>query len=828
MTVKESDSLQGLSAREVESSRIAHGDNRLPVSRRHTIEIIRSVLFEPMLLLLLVACALYFITAQFEEGFIMLFAIFLVAGISIFQEVRSEKALSALRELMRPLTTVIRQAKETAVSAEDIVVGDILRVAEGELVVADASLIELNDLSVDESILTGESLPVQKKSADEKLFAGTTVVSGSCLARVTAVGVNSEIGKLGLSLRTVKEEKTQLQQQIAHFVKYMAVVGLVAFLVICVYHYIESRDWVHSLFHGLTLAMAIIPEEIPVAVTTFMALGAYRMIRKNVLVRHAQTVEALGAATVICVDKTGTITQNKMSVAAVYLLASDTRYEKLEAVQSDHINAFLKAARMACEPVVFDPMERAIDELCQTVFKFELSQKMVHEYPLSGHFPMMTHVFPMAEGGYYAAIKGAPEGVLKASSASVSETELIHRRAKELASSGFRVLAVGEAELPKGSPFPENQEEIDVKILGLIAFSDPIKENIPDVLQSFRSAGIAVKMITGDYPETACRIASLAGFEAPNKFLTGEQLKNMTDAELSVAIRDVDVFARAMPDTKLRIIQALKTNGEVVAMTGDGVNDSPALKAANIGISMGKRGSEVARQASSLVLLNDDLSGMVDAVAMGRKIYANLKKAIQYIVSIHVPILLIVVLPLLLGWSYVNIFTPIHVIFLELIMGPTCSIVFENEPVEAAIMHRKPRRFSVAFFTWKELSISLIQGLVITAGLLAVLFFGMKNSLGEPMTRTLVFVTLVFANILLTLTGRSKYYTLVTTIYYKNNLIKIVLGLTLLFLLLSVVVPSARDVFSFEIPSAVNLAGCLAVAAVSVLWIEFFKRKPAN
>lgn len=827
MMQSSSEHLTGLSPLEVTAARTKFGENRLPSGRRHTWHILRGIFLEPMLLLLLVACALYFITAQFDEGFIMLFAILMVAGISVFQELRSEKAMEALHDLMRPFARVIREGNDISLPVEELVVGDLLRFAEGELIAADAELIQCNDLAVNEAVLTGESLPVEKHEPGMNIYAATTVVSGSGLARITAVGALTQVGRLGLSLRNVKEEKTQLQRQISHFVKYMALVGLFAFLMVWGYHFAATGDWLHSLFHGLTLAMAVIPEEIPVAVSTFLALGAYRMIRKNVLVRHPQTVEALGAATVICVDKTGTLTQNKMAVAEIYLAEEDVYIDKFDQDLSDAVVRFLQVTRLACEPVVFDPMERAVDELCRQAGVAEQAMKLVHEYPLSGRYPMMTHVYATSSDTFSVAVKGAPEGVLSAADATTAEKAIVQQRAAALASKGYRVLAVGETFLPSTERFPEGQESFKFKLKGLIAFSDPVKENISSVIKGFLSAGISVKMITGDFPETACRIAAATGFAKPDKFITGEQLNAMSDHELSDAVRNTDVFARAMPDTKLRLIQALKANGEVVAMTGDGVNDAPALKAAHIGISMGKRGSEVARQASSLVLLNDDLSGMIDSVAMGRKIYANLKKAIQYIISIHVPILLVVVLPLVFGWSFVNIFTPIHVIFLELIMGPTCSIVFENEPVEQEIMRRRPRRFAVAFFTWRELSMSLLQGAVIAAGLLTIVYYGMTTGLSETKTRTLVFISLIVANVLLTLTGRSRYYTLLTTIRYKNHLVPIILLLTLLLLTFTITFSTVREIFGFDVPDFQQLLMCSIIAMISVLWVELFKRHQA-
>ena len=752
----------------------------------------------------------------------MFFALCMVSGISIYQELRSEKALRALKSLTDPAVRVVREGREVTIRCEEVVVGDIVRISEGDRIPADAVTLQANDLTVDESMLTGESLPVVKDSVQLPVFAGTYVLAGAAILRITAVGPSSRIGSIGVSVKAQKNIRTQLQQQVRRFVRWMAISGVGAFIFVWIYHYLDTRDVMHSLFHGLTLAMAVIPEEIPVAVSTFMALGAYRMFRKNVLVRHPQTVEALGSATVICVDKTGTITQNKMTIAAIYDATSDVLIDQANGFGP--LKILLNRALLASEPEVFDPMEKAIESVAHAEGVFRDGFQVVLEYPLSGKFPMMTHVYRDPNHQVIAAVKGAPEGILLNSTLDFEGRSRIQKKVTELATKGFRVLAVADSFWPDIESLPESQQAFQWNFMGLLAFSDPVKNNIPEVLCEFREAGIDVKMITGDFPLTACHIAAVAGFPHPNHFLTGEQVNAMTENELRVAVAEVDVFARSMPETKLKLIKALKDRGEVVAMTGDGVNDAPALKAAHIGIAMGKRGSEVARQSASLVLLDDDLSGMVEAVKAGRKIYANLKKAIRYIISIHLPILAVVVIPLVLGWKYIQLFTPVHVIFLELVMGPTCSVVFENEPVDPGLMKRRPRKFSVAFFTWRELSFSLLQGGVIAVAVLVAAHHYMVNGSTELEVRTVTFVTLVFCNVFLTLSGRSTEQGVWVTLLRHNALIPWVLSITFLFLGLFLTIIPIQSALGFTSLDFRTVIVLFIWAAVAVFWREPLKK----
>jgi Ca2+-transporting ATPase len=554
-----------------------------------------------------------------------------------------------------------------------------------------------------------------------------------------------------------------------------------------------------------------------------MAIGAWRMMQKGIIVKQMKTVETLGSATVICIDKTGTITENTMNLAKIFTLPSN-KITSLEDDLSDDENQLISLSMWASESAPFDPMEIALHKTySKKIKKDERSQyKMVHEYPLSGKPPMMTHVFENKSKNRIIATKGGPEAIMAIAKLSAKEERQILNTIKILSAQGYRILAVGEAFF-KGKIYPKTQQEFQFVFKGLLAFYDPPKKNIPLVLQHFYKAGIKVKIITGDNAKTTSAIASQIQFMGFDTSISGDELMKLSDAALKKRVANTNLFTRMFPEAKLRIINALKSNNEIVAMTGDGVNDGPALKAANIGIAMGKKGTEIAKEAASLILVNDDLAKMVDAIAMGRKIYANLKKAIQFIISIHIPIILTVFIPLALGWVYPNIFSPIHIIFLELVMGPTCSIVYENEPIEKNIMLQKPRPFTTTFFNWKELSTSIIQGLMITFGMLIIYQEALQMGYNENITRTMVFTGLVTANIFLTLVNRSFYYSIFTTLRYKNNWIPIIIGITIILTGLLLYVDFLTLFFTFENLTLSQLSKSIGIGFLSVIWYELIK-----
>jgi Ca2+-transporting ATPase len=650
------------------------------------------------------------------------------------------------------------------------------------------------------------------------------VTSGLAICKVTAVGNQTELGKIGNSLASIIEEKTPLQLQIGNFVKYLSIIGLFFFGIVWAANFYNSRLFLDSLLKALTLAMSIIPEEIPVAFTTFMALGAWRLMKMGIIVKQTKTVETLGSATVICTDKTGTITQNKMSLAQWYTFSND----KINSNLDEHINndeiELLQKAMWASEPIPFDGMEIALHEAYSkySILDERPNYNLIHEYPLGGNPPMMTHIFENQKATRIIAVKGAPEAIIASCKLSTEEVQKINTAIESMSKEGFRVLGVGVSEF-SGNNFPKTQQEFTFKFLGIVAFYDPPKDNINTVLDSFYKAGIQVKIVTGDNAATTSTIARQIGFQNPEKVLNGDELMKMDEATLNDKVMETTVFTRMFPEAKLKIIQALKANNQIVAMTGDGVNDGPALKSAHIGIAMGKKGTEIAKQAANLILIDDDLSKMVDAIAMGRKIYINLKKAIQYIISIHIPIVMIVFIPLVLGWLYPNIFSPVHIIFLEIIMGPTCSIIYENEPMESNLMLQKPRLFTNTFFNLKEIMISIVQGLVITLGLLFVYLFCVQENDSESVTRTVVFLTLIASNIFLTLANRSFYYSIFTTIRYQNNLVFLIITLTILMTSLLLFVPVFRHFFMFDKVSVRQVGMSILVGFASVMWIEILK-----
>jgi Ca2+-transporting ATPase len=814
----------GLSTKEVTERK---KDASHKVSEQNEVLIIlKDTVLEPVFILLIVSAAVYLLLGELSEAIFLLSAVIHVSAISFFQTYRSRKALSLLEVLTATKTKVIRDDEVREIKSEEIVDGDFLISEEGSLLAADGVIVHCNDFAVNEAMLTGESLAVNKNTNKENniVYQGTLAISGLAVYEVTATGSESKAAKLAALAKNIKTEKPPLYKQILSFVKAMTIVGLVCFLIVLAINYYQTNQFLESLLSALTLAMSILPEEIPVAFTTFMALGAWKLSKTGILVKGLNTVETLGASTVICIDKTGTITENRMELSAVFIYKTGETLTESDLKTQTKLNEVIEFGMWASEPVPFDPMEIALHDFYKKHVTDDKRKEysMIHEYPLGGQPPMMTHLFENKQGNRIIAAKGAAEQIMNVSGLKNDEKEKISKKIIELASSGYRILGVANAQF-EGNSFPANQEDFEFSFIGLIAFYDPPKSNIESVFKQFYNAGIAVKIITGDNALTTSTIAKQCGFRNAEKTLDGKDLINLNDKELNKAANDYNIFTRMFPEAKLRIIEALKHNGEVVAMTGDGINDSLALKSAHIGIAMGKKGSEVARQASSLVLIDDDLSHMVEAIAIGRRIYENLKKAIQYIISIHIPIILIVTVPLLLFWKFTNIFSPVHVIFLELIMGPTCSIIFENEPIEPDSMNKSPRKLSSSFFSFSELSMSIIQGIVITGFCLGLGYYYMQNEHSIAEVRTIIYSTLIFSNIFLTLSNRSFYFSILTTIQYKNILIPLILSISLFILLLSIYFRPLQNIFQFVPLEAIDLAFCLIAGFASVMWIEIFK-----
>lgn len=825
--------IRGLSQEQVSEARKRHGSNALLHQKESGfLTALKTVLTEPMVLLLIAAAAVYFAIGEAGDAIFLGGAVVLVAGIALYQESRSRSALQALQSYTKPYAKVIRDGEVVELHSDELVVGDCMVIEEGMPVPADGSLLHANDFTVDESILTGESEPIGKQpdGKDPLIYRGTTVTGGMAVAEVWKVGNATRIGQIGDSLDRIKPEKTPLEKQIAHFVRWMVVIGAVVFALVWGLNYLRHGSVLESLLQALTLAMSILPEEIPVAFTTFMALGAWRLMKNGVVVKQMKTVETLGSATVICTDKTGTITQNAMEFKAIYLPGAKAAQglsgqpSSPSGAAEDPEARLIRAAMWASEPMPFDPMEvalhRAYTDIAARDERTEYS--MVHEYPLGGRPPMMTHIFENGAGDRIIACKGAPEALLSHSRLGSSQKEQVRKAAESMAQKGYRLLGVGLAAGDAG-PFPEAQTDFRFEFLGLVGFEDPPKADMDNVLQAFYGAGIKVHLITGDNALTAKAVAKKIGMRGSDQHLDGAALMKMSDETLREAVKDTHLYTRMFPEAKLRIINALKANGEVVAMTGDGVNDGPALKAAHIGVAMGKRGAELAKQAASLILADDDLAKMVDAVAAGRKIYDNLKKAIGYIIAIHIPIIMVVFVPLALGWIYPNIFSPVHVIFLELIMGPTCSIIYESEPMEKGTMLRPPRPFSTTFFETAEVVENIMKGGVIAVAALAMYRYAVRIDMDEQATRTLVFTVLIAANMALTLVSRSPVESLITSLGYKNRLIPIILFASAIGTAALIFVPPFAAFFRFSPLQGTELGLAVLVGAASAIWFEFPK-----
>lgn len=816
----------GLTNKQVILARKKFGQNKLDYKGESTFfDTVKRTAKEPMMILLLVAALIYFISGKLGDGIFLSAAIIFQTSISLYQYSRSKNALEKLKEFSQPNCKVIRNSIVKEIKSEDLVVGDFLMVEEGTSITADGTIIHSNDFSVNESILTGESFAVFKdKSKENKfIFSGTTVASGLAVAIITAIGNKTKLGVIGISLESISEEKTPLEIQIASFVKKMAISGAIVFVIVWALNYWYSQNPLNSLLQSLTLAMSILPEEIPVAFTTFMALGAWRLMKMGIVVKQMKTVETLGSATVICTDKTGTITENNMSLAKVFLLSSK-KISLHNHQLTDDEKQLITLAMWASEPIPFDPMEVALHLSYKDFIQIDERPhyKLIHEYALEGKPPMMTHIFENSKGNKIIAAKGAPEALIKVSNLNPTNKQIIHKAMDQLATDGYRVLGVGFSNF-EGINYPERQQDLVFEFKGMVAFYDPPKKNIRKVLEDFYNAGISVKIITGDSAATTVAIAKQIGLRGYEKSISGNELMKLSQEELNTCVCDTAIFTRMFPEAKLKIINALKSNHQIVAMTGDGVNDGPALKAAHIGIAMGKKGTEIAKQAASLILLEDDLSKMVNAIAMGRKIYTNLKKAIQYIISIHIPIILTVFIPLAFEWIYPNIFSPIHIIFLEIIMGPTCSIIYENEPIEKNTMLQKPKALTTTFFNWKELSTSIVQGLIITAGTLFIYQYSVVNKYNEELTRTMTFTVLIAANIFLTLINRSFYYSILSTLKYKNNMVFFIIFITIAIVGLILYIDPLTTFFEFEALNIEQLFICVSTGFIIVIWFEVAK-----
>lgn len=762
-----------------------------------------KILSEPMLILLGIATAVSFLIAEPVEAAVLALMIGFIVLTTIYQEGKAEKALRALKSLSAPLATVQRDGVWQKIPASELVVGDLIRIAEGDRIPADARVLESSNLSIDESSLTGESLAVTR-SHDELVSAGTLVVSGRAEALIEATGSKTTLGQIGVSLKTIKPQRTSVQQQIDKAVKLIAIIAISFSLLVSTVVFFSRGDLVDSILAGLSLAMAMIPEEFPVVLTLFFALGAWRMSHEKVLARRSAVIETLGSATVICTDKTGTLTMNSMSIDQLLPNGSE-----------QDLNFF---AGLASPTKSFDPVDAAF-----TTLSTEHSLKLVKEYALGNDLLAMTMVWE-AEDHYVLACKGAPEAVARLSGA---DAKSVIDQVEKLAVGGRRILAVAGARISKDQPLPENQTDLDLEFQGLVALRDQVRPGVPEALAEAKAAGIRVLMMTGDFSATAIEIAQEIGLET-NNTLTGQEIDQLGDAELIERVKDLTICSRVTPAQKLRVIHALKSAGEVVVMTGDGINDAPALKLANISIAMGLRGTDVAREASDLILTDDNFASIVAGIKRGRTIYASLKKAFAYILAIHVPLLGMAVIPILvLDWPIVLL--PAMVAFIEMVVDPACTIVFQAEPADPKIMQQKPRPVNEGLFSKKTLRIALFQGLSVLAIAAAVFLGGVSMEYEDDQVRTLTFVYLILANVFLILTNRS--WTMPTfKIFFtrKNPTVKWIVGLALLALVLIVQLPIAREAFSLGAIGIGEWLVLFVLSYLSIAWFDVYKSLRPN
>lgn len=828
----------GLSETQARRKLAEHGPNELPGrTRRNLLRIGLEVLREPMLLLLVVGVAIYLAIGDLREALILMISVVVVIGITIFQERKTERALEALRDLSSPRALVIRDGVHRRIAGREVVSGDLLMLAEGDRVPADAVVLESTDLSLDESLLTGESLAVDKHAASEEpeamgkpgeagqsfVYSGSLVVRGQGIARVLATGLSTELGRIGKALQSLEVQSTPLQIQIARAVRILAGVGLLLCALVVVLYSQLRGGWLDGLLAGITLAMAMLPEEFPVVLTVFLALGAWRISKHRVLTRRMPAIETLGSATVLCVDKTGTLTENRMAVTE--LVNEQAIWTATQGTPPAPMLQMVRTAGLACEINPFDPMEIAIVDFAEKADAasqlIRTSWKLVREYDLTRDLLAVTHCWQRAAGGeVLVASKGAPETIVKLCRANAVDSQRILEQVATLAASGRRVLAVAHGR-HTGDEFPESAEGFELTYLGLIGLSDPVRANVPAAIRECYQAGMRVMMITGDYPGTAMAIAEQIGLESPGGVVSGDELAGMTADELRARVRDTNVFARVQPEQKLLLVHALMDSGEIVAMTGDGVNDAPALKAAHIGVAMGRRGTDVAREAAALVLLDDDFKSIVEAVRLGRRIYENIRNAMIYLLAVHVPIAGMALLPLLFGLPLV--FAPVHIVFFEFVIDPACSIVFEAERAEQGLMKRPPRNPREPLFGARLLTFAILQGLVMLAAIALLYIAVLDWGFAEARARAIAFAALVLGNIGLILSDRSQTHSIIRLMSMSNPALWWLIGGASAALVAAIYLSALQDIFRIEALSAGDFALALAAASAGVIWSESIK-----
>jgi Ca2+-transporting ATPase len=836
----------GLSSREAAARLAREGPNELPTEmRRNLARQVWDVVRQPMLLLLLAAGTINFLLSEPLDGIMLMASVLIVIGISVYQERKTENALAALRDLSSPRALVVRDGVQLRVAGRDVVRGDVILLAEGDRVPADSALVDCVNLSVDESALTGESVPVRKAETKTDpvatgmgrpggdgtpwVFSGTLVVKGHGVALVQGTGAATELGRIGTALRTIETERTPLQREIDRIVRVIAVLGLGAAFVVVTVYALTRGDLLEGLLAGIATAMALLPEEFPVVLTVFLALGAWRMSQRHVLTRRSPVIETLGSATAICVDKTGTLTMNSMTVRE--LTIDGTTYVLDEHPLPERFHAIAEFAVLASPVDPFDPMDRAFTDVGERYLAgtehVHVGWELVREYPLSEKLLALSHVWRSPDAtDYVVAAKGAPEAIADLCHLDAAGVAALTEEVEAATANGQRVLAVARARFDGGLGLPSEQHDFAFELLGLAGLHDPVRPGVTDAVAECARAGVRVVMITGDYPGTALAIAREIGLEHADGCITGPELDAMDDEVLARRIRTVSVFARMVPEQKLQLIRALKANGEVVGMTGDGVNDAPALRAADIGLAMGARGTDVARESASLVITDDDFASIVGGIRRGRGIFANLRKAMSYIIAVHVPIFGMSLIPVFFAdWPLVLL--PLQIALLELIIDPACSIVFESEEIDPFIMDERPRGLGAPMFDARVLTIAAVQGLSALAAVLGVYLWSVLGDRPDNVVRSVTFATLVVGNLALILVNRSWHLSIWHSMRQRRNpTVKWILGGAggLLVLLLSV--PWLRDAFNLGPMEPTDWVVAVTAGFLGVAWFEVYKAWP--
>jgi len=830
--------IAGLSDSEARERLAREGYNELPRAEQRTVlRIVMEVMREPMLALLLGGGVVYLALGDLHEALILLAFAMMSILITVVQETRTERVLEALRDLTSPRALVVRDGVRRRIPGREVVREDLVVLSEGDRVPADGVLLQAQDLQADESLLTGESVPVRKRARKEdeqlharpggddlpQVFSGALIVRGTGIAQVTGTGARSEIGKIGQSLSTLASEPPRLQAQTQRLVRMFALIGGVVSVLAVLLYGLFRGGWLDALLAGIALGMSMLPEEFPVVLTVFMAMGAWRISRARVLTRRAAAIETLGSATVLCTDKTGTLTENRMSIAELRL--KDGRVFRIGAEQVPaEFHELVRFGILASAQEPFDPMEKAFHALGRAaendVVLPSADLSLVRAYGLRPDLLAVTHAWQGADDhGFTIATKGAPEAIARLSDLPEEEWRRVKETVDAMAAEGLRVLGIARARLAHAD-LPDAPHEFAFEFLGLVGLADPLRPGVREAVAECRSAGIRVVMITGDYPATARAIARQAGIDAA-RVMSGEELQHTGDLDLARHVREVTVFARIMPEQKLRIVNALKSTGEIVAMTGDGVNDAPSLKAAHIGIAMGGRGTDVAREASSIVLLDDDFGSIVKAVRLGRRIYDNLRKAMAFIFAVHVPIAGLALLPLVFGLPI--IFSPIHIAFLEMVIDPVCSLVFEAEEDEEDVMRRPPRPPDEPLFYGTLIFWSVLQGLLAFALVAAIYVVAYRRGMPEDEARALAFFSLATAIVALIFLNRSFSASLLEAFRRPNRALKLVLAGVSSILGLTLLWPFAADLFRFGPLHPDDLALTVAAGFAVLVILELLK-----